>query len=655
MLRALIGFLCVCFSIPCHAKLGEAVPQLIKRFGSGYTVQSDEIGKMYRFRSEKLSVDVLVANGSSVAETYFSDHPLTASGEPPNDIVRAVLDANVPGTRWVEIDAKPFTADYALQSSDHKYIATLKYTGPQPEGMIWTITVGGADVVRLLPSVTPSQPIPVTTPLITPAPAVRAIPRAIPVIIASPKPTPRVDFSPQQFTPSQPLKRLALAPVEPPGYLAKIALLVGAGVFYVIALARAFRHKTARWVVAAVLGAVLFLSIFVVILAELPATVLQQPLANQVSNLQGFVKGLYSRLSVPARKVPATQASKENRAFDLPTLASTARPAVVMIVGYNASGKPIESGSGFFVSDEGRLVTNWHVVDGIMWAQARTENGAMYNIRGVLASSPLLDLAVLKADAKGVQFLPVDGSAVPPVPGTHVAVIGSPFALEGSLSEGIVAANRSDDAGTWLQISAPISPGSSGSPVLDDHGRVVGVATLSRVGGQNLNFARSARDLARLLESIPAGAQPTKFVDQLASDPDYVASKAAADKKDFTLALKLLNRVSERFPRSPNVLFQLGFLYGVLDLYEDAARAFRECIKIDPTDANAWLNLAMALSQLGNFQEAINACNEAIKLQPDDAETWKALARYKYQARDFTGASQALQKAESLSQARAKQ
>ncbi len=98
MLRALIGFLCVCFSIPCQAKLGEAVPQLIKRFGSGYTVQSDEIGKTYRFRSEKLSVDVLVANGSSVAETYFSDHPLTAGGEPPNDIVRAVLNANVPET-----------------------------------------------------------------------------------------------------------------------------------------------------------------------------------------------------------------------------------------------------------------------------------------------------------------------------------------------------------------------------------------------------------------------------------------------------------------------------------------------------------------------------------------------------------------------------
>src|SRR2546430_7816232 len=142
MLRALIGFLCLCFSIPAQAKLGETVPQLIKRFGTSYTIESDALGKTYRFRSEKLSVDVLLANGLSVAETYFSDHPLTASGEPPNDIVRAVLKTNAPRARWVEIDAASFGADYALRSSDGEYIAVLKYFGAQPENSIWIMTVG---------------------------------------------------------------------------------------------------------------------------------------------------------------------------------------------------------------------------------------------------------------------------------------------------------------------------------------------------------------------------------------------------------------------------------------------------------------------------------------------------------------------------------
>ena len=174
MLKALLGLLCFCVSIPAQAKLGETVPQLIKRFGNSYTIESDAIGKKYRFRSERVSVDVLVGNGASVAETYFSDHPLTSSGEPPNDIVHAVLKTNVPGARWVEIEASAFGADYALRSSDGKHVAILRYTSPQPENMIWTMTVGLAKSVHPLttarsssnpspsPSLTPNLSAPPT-------------------------------------------------------------------------------------------------------------------------------------------------------------------------------------------------------------------------------------------------------------------------------------------------------------------------------------------------------------------------------------------------------------------------------------------------------------------------------------------------------------
>jgi S1-C subfamily serine protease len=664
MLRALIGFLCLCVSIPVHAKLGETVPQLIKRFGKSYTVEEIELCKTYKFRSSNVSVDAVVVNGVSAAETYFSDHPLTASGEPPNEIVRAVLKTNVPKARWLEIEAAPFRADYTLRSSDGQYVAILNYTGPQPENMIWTMTVARAEVVRSLSIATPS-PVPAATPALTPVPPPAA--PAAPVNIASPKPSPHIEFSPEQLAPSP-----ASKPLEPPtprwiGYVTtSVALFIGALILYVIALAKAFRSKKAPWIVAALLTAVLAGSMCVVVLGELRESSQQPRFANQVSTFQGFVRSLYSRLtSALASKTPATQSShtartmpppeSEDRTFDLPALAARARRAIVLIVGYNASGKPIGTGSGFFVSAGGRLVTNWHVVDGIAWAQARAESGATYDVRGLLASSPLLDLAVLQADAKGVEFLAIDSTAAEPVPGTRVAIIGSPLALEGSLSEGIVSANRSDETGTWLQVSAPISPGSSGSPVLDVHGRVIGVATWTITKGQNLNFARSAHDLVTLLKSIRVDAKPTNFVDQLAADPDFVASNTAAGQKDFTLALKLLNRVRQRFPRNSTVLFKLGVLYGELGLFTDAAQVFYEYVKIDPTEAAAWANLAIALSQSGNFQEAISACYEAIKLQPDDAGAWKTLARCLYRTGDYVGAKNALQKADSLSRARAKQ
>jgi hypothetical protein len=149
--------------MPAYAKLGETIPQLVKRFGKSYTVESIQLGKEYKFRSENVSVDAIVANDVSISETYFSDHPLTANGEPPNDIVRAVLKTNVPRGRWVEIGAAPFGADYALRSSDDKYVAILKYKGPQPENMIWTMTVGLANAVDTLSS--QSSPSPNSSPL----------------------------------------------------------------------------------------------------------------------------------------------------------------------------------------------------------------------------------------------------------------------------------------------------------------------------------------------------------------------------------------------------------------------------------------------------------------------------------------------------------
>src|SRR5439155_1663604 len=156
--RILIAFLCLCFAPPAFAKLGETVPQLVKRFGRSYTVEDVQLDKAYKFRSANVSVDVIVANGRSVCETYLSDHPLTATGEPPNEIVRAILRTNVPKARWVEMEAAPSGANYAMRSADREYIAILKYTGAQPENAAWTMTVGLAQAFATLSTPAPTPP-----------------------------------------------------------------------------------------------------------------------------------------------------------------------------------------------------------------------------------------------------------------------------------------------------------------------------------------------------------------------------------------------------------------------------------------------------------------------------------------------------------------
>src|SRR5206468_6507704 len=116
---------------------------------------------------------------------------------------------------------------------------------------------------------------------------------------------------------------------------------------------------------------------------------------------------------------------------------------------------------------------------------------------------PENDLVVLAVEGKNFPFLTLGQTEVLE-PGDHVAVIGSPLGLEGSLSEGIVSAKRegADGARRWLQTTAPISPGSSGSPVLDSNGKVIGIATAVLRGGQSVNFAVPAQLAVTMLNSL---------------------------------------------------------------------------------------------------------------------------------------------------------
>src|ERR1700692_3684416 len=97
-----------------------------------------------------------------------------------------------------------------------------------------------------------------------------------------------------------------------------------------------------------------------------------------------------------------------------------------------------------------------------------------------------VDLAILQFQATHVPFIRL-GESANKVEGERVVVIGNPTGLTGTVSDGIIAAFRKNHS--FIQITAPISPGSSGSPVLDEGGNVIGVATLISEEGQNLNFA----------------------------------------------------------------------------------------------------------------------------------------------------------------------
>jgi S1-C subfamily serine protease len=233
---------------------------------------------------------------------------------------------------------------------------------------------------------------------------------------------------------------------------------------------------------------------------------------------------------------------------DLTTIAEKTRPSVFLITTADRNGSALAAGTGFLVSKDGYLVTNHHVIRKAASAVAKADNGATFRVEGILATDRQRDLAVLKIASRDTPSLGLGASASVKA-GEKVAVIGSPLGLEGSLSEGIVAANREiKEFGRMLQITAPISHGSSGSPVLDFNGKVVGVAASSRNEGQAVNFAIPVEELTKLISKIRFGQAPMAFTDPsiVPKDrPDEIAASpaAAGGKTPGPLPTNLLGQI----------------------------------------------------------------------------------------------------------------
>jgi len=347
----------------------------------------------------------------------------------------------------------------------------------------------------------------------------------------------------------------------------------------------------------------------------------------------------------------------ENPRLDLRTLAKSARSAVVSIEVFDDEDNSIGTGSGFFVSDNGLLVTNYHVIENASRAVAKTQRGDQLSITDAAYVDRKNDLAVLAATkALGkISFLKLGDSAQVDV-GDRVAVIGNPLGFEGSLSEGIVSAKRdsrsmitpqaspnasqSPSEHEWLQITAAISPGSSGSPVLDASGNVIGVATMKAYGGESLNFAIPAEVVVAMmhieakqdstqrrlipLNELAVANRGTKLkIEQEASIPslrviDAISEAESAPKlnrvADWNEVLNLAKALVSKYPQVGVSYARLGDVYRAMGLYDEAIAAYKQSIKLKHDDSSVWEPLGSVLKKKGQDSEANYAFSQAIAI-----------------------------------------
>lgn len=305
----------------------------------------------------------------------------------------------------------------------------------------------------------------------------------------------------------------------------------------------------------------------------------------------------------------------------LPEIVKKIEPATVVILTYDKDGKIIGQGSGFFISKNGDVITNRHVLARAHRAEVKTTNGKVYPITLIVAEDKEADIirALVNLRVESVYTLSVS-SSIPEV-GERVAVIGSPLGLERTVSDGIVSAVREIPAfGNIYQITAPISPGSSGSPVVNMKGEVIGVATFQSVKGQNLNFAVPGERITKLK------TEKGKTLDEWETDQreeeerlataekfyirgrlSFLAAEIGShERNDYKKALTYFEEAVKKNPRYPEAYFYIGLCNSKLEHYVEAIDAFNQAIRIKPDYADVYYNLGMVYLIIGDKSSALD-------------------------------------------------
>src|SRR3954466_13230264 len=276
---------------------------------------------------------------------------------------------------------------------------------------------------------------------------------------------------------------------------------------------------------------------------------------------------------------------------DLPDLVRRIKPSAVAIETFDARGEKLSRGSGFFI-DKDRVVTNRHVIDGAYRAEVHLTSGNSFAVKTVLAVDAEADIALLRVEAPVNLVRPLSLDRTSPQEGESIVVIGNPFGLEGSVTNGIVSAVRDIPGfGRIIQITAPISPGSSGSPVVNMHGQVIGVATLQITGGQSVNFAIPSERIAQLDRNASDNSQQQSLGELVAATGRNKRAKAVE-------------------------YFRGGLTFLSKDDCQSALPYFQKATDSDTAYGEAWAQAGCCNDKLGRHLEAIEASKKAVSIRP---------------------------------------
>lgn len=348
----------------------------------------------------------------------------------------------------------------------------------------------------------------------------------------------------------------------------------------------------------------------------------------------------------------------------------TASRSVVVIWTSDRAGDDLGQGSGVVLPDS-TVVTNCHVVEEA--TRIRVSQGRDTVDAVVMARDEGRDLCLLKlsrALGKPAHL----GSSKDLRIGQRVYTVGAPAGMELTIGEGILSGFRDFDSSSYLQTTAPISPGSSGGGLWDDQGRLLGITSFYEEYAQSLNFAAPVEWIAQIR------GRAGKDVAELQASHWFVLYPQLIARHDWAGLRNLARRWTAHEPESAWAWYARGVAARYLqEPLDTAVTAFRRSLGLNeefgeaweqlalvwgehdsvsleleshrraslylPTSSTVWFNLGSAASNLGSHAEAVEAFQKAIRLNSKDVKSWSRLGYSLFRMGRQAEASQALSRA----------
>lgn len=287
--------------------------------------------------------------------------------------------------------------------------------------------------------------------------------------------------------------------------------------------------------------------------------------------------------------------------------------AIVVIEAVDFDGSKSKSGSGVIIKDKGILVTNFHIFAGNEKLTIKHKD-AEIKYTEIIGFNVEKDVLVLKLEDINCSQIKVGNSGDLKV-GSKVYAIGSPMGLENTLSEGLVGGFRKfekkENDLEYIQITAPISPGSSGGAVLNSNGELVGISTMGYKEGENLGFAIRIEDAL----NVDLGEYADKV--KLEAVNYFFKGKHLYEDTQYDKSVEFYTKYIERVPGDAKGFNFRGLAYLQMQEYDKALKDFNQSAKLDPKYMAPLLNKGDLNYKMGEYENAIKDFTKIIKLQPD--------------------------------------